>query len=117
MRCSVFFFERNCVHGDAYALSLGGVCIGAPSMTIRGCNKEHFAKTAEILDRVVRIALKIQAGSRGLKEFEFDLTDCKDISVCLRMLKPLPLGLASRIHSRMALVAAGCTGFCSRLLV
>merc|ERR1711971_890786 len=32
--------NRNCVHGDASALSPGGVRIGAPSMTTRGCGAE-----------------------------------------------------------------------------
>merc|ERR1712151_1339828 len=36
--------NRNCVHGDASALSPGGVRIGAPSMTTRGCNEQHFEK-------------------------------------------------------------------------
>merc|ERR1739843_65560 len=38
--------NRNCVHGDASALSPGGVRIGAPSMTTRGCNEQHFQKIA-----------------------------------------------------------------------
>merc|ERR1712100_216952 len=32
--------NRNCVHGDASALSPGGVRIGAPSMTTRGCDEK-----------------------------------------------------------------------------
>merc|ERR1712228_866179 len=36
--------NRNCVHGDASALSPGGVRIGTPSMTTRGCHQEHFKK-------------------------------------------------------------------------
>merc|ERR1712070_604084 len=63
--------NRNCVHGDASALSPGGVRIGAPSMTTRGCNEEHF----------VQIALKIQAEKgKKLKDFELGLVDCKDIN-------------------------------------
>merc|ERR1719316_2266194 len=43
--------NRNAVHGDASALTPGGVRIGAPAMTTRGCDVEHFKKIAEFLDR------------------------------------------------------------------
>merc|ERR1712232_426788 len=66
--------NRNCVHGDASALSPGGVRIGAPSMTTRGCNEEHFRKIAEFLDRVVQIALQVQSEKgKKLKDFELGL--------------------------------------------
>merc|ERR1712226_1465552 len=52
--------NRNCVHGDASALSPGGVRIGTPSMTTRGCAESDFLKIAEFLDRVVKISLKVQ---------------------------------------------------------
>merc|ERR1712054_436125 len=52
--------NRNCVHGDASALSPGGVRIGSPSMTTRGCTEEHFQAIAAFLDRVVHIALDVQ---------------------------------------------------------
>merc|ERR1712211_214581 len=72
--------NRNCVHGDASALSPGGVRIGTPSMTTRGCNEEHWAKIAEFLDRVIQIALKIQAEKgKKLKDFEKGLVDNKDL--------------------------------------
>merc|ERR1712063_188776 len=41
--------NRNAVHGDASALSPGGVRIGSPAMTTRGCTTEHFQKIAEFL--------------------------------------------------------------------
>merc|ERR1712093_651880 len=67
--------NRNCVHGDASALSPGGVRIGAPSMTTRGCSEQHFQKIAEFLDRVVQIALQIQSEKgKKLKDFELGLT-------------------------------------------
>merc|ERR1711862_985983 len=34
--------NRNAVHGDASALSPGGVRIGSPAMTTRGCTVEDF---------------------------------------------------------------------------
>merc|ERR1719463_799361 len=66
--------NRNCVHGDASALSPGGVRIGSPAMTTRGCNEQHFQKIAEFLDRVVGIALQIQSEKgKKLKDFELGL--------------------------------------------
>merc|ERR1712050_752392 len=53
--------NRNCVHGDVSALSPGGVRIGAPSMTTRGCKEAEFQKIAEFIDRAIQISLKIQA--------------------------------------------------------
>merc|ERR1712066_979832 len=72
--------NRNCVHGDASALSPGGVRIGAPSMTTRGCQEADFAKIAEFLDRAVKIALKVQE-ERGkkLKDFELGVQGNKEI--------------------------------------
>merc|ERR1711862_954689 len=52
--------NRNCVHGDSSALAPGGVRIGAPSMTTRGCKNQEFQKIAEFLDRVVQIAISVQ---------------------------------------------------------
>merc|ERR1719373_1031333 len=63
--------NRNAVHGDASALSPGGVRIGAPAMTTRGCTAEDFKKVAEFLDRCCQIALKVQQ-EKGKK-----LKDCE----------------------------------------
>merc|ERR1712084_29984 len=72
--------NRNCVHGDASALSPGGVRIGTPSMTTRGCNEQHFEKIAEFLDRTVQISLKIQAEKgKKLKDFELGVKDNKEV--------------------------------------
>merc|ERR1719446_1027235 len=48
--------NRNTVHGDVSALSPGGVRIGSPAMTTRGCTEAHWKQIAEFLDRVVQIA-------------------------------------------------------------
>merc|ERR1712151_1175833 len=78
--CSISL-NRNAVHGDASALSPGGVRIGAPSMTTRGCSEADFAKIADFLDRAVKIALKVQAEKgKKLKDFELGLHDCKEIA-------------------------------------
>merc|ERR1712170_111524 len=63
--------NRNCVHGDASALSPGGVRIGTPAMTTRGCTAEDFKKIAGFLDRCCQIALKVQQEKgKKLKDFE-----------------------------------------------
>merc|ERR1712119_145367 len=38
--------NRNSVHGDTSALTPGGVRIGTPAMTTRGCTVEDFKKIA-----------------------------------------------------------------------
>merc|ERR1711937_664853 len=76
--------NRNCVAGDASALSPGGVRIGAPAMTTRGCGKDDFKKIAGFLDRCCQIALDVQAKKgKKLKDFEDGLKDNADI-VALR---------------------------------
>merc|ERR1711865_1266665 len=63
--------NRNAVHGDASALSPGGVRIGTPAMTTRGCTMEDFKKVAGFLDRCCQIALKVQVEKgKKLKDFE-----------------------------------------------
>merc|ERR1712019_76755 len=72
--------NRNAVHGDASALSPGGVRIGSPAMTTRGCTPDNFKKIAEFLDRCLQIALQIQKEKgKKLKDFEEGLKDCKDL--------------------------------------
>merc|ERR1712012_958301 len=68
--CSISL-NRNAVHGDASALSPGGVRIGSPAMTTRGCRVEESKKIAEFLDRCCQIALKVQQEKgKKLKDFE-----------------------------------------------
>merc|ERR1712072_1044822 len=73
--------NRNAVHGDASALSPGGVRIGAPAMTTRGCGEEQFKQIAEFLSRCCSIALKIQEEKgKKLKDFEEGLKTNKDVA-------------------------------------
>jgi glycine hydroxymethyltransferase len=66
--------NRNAVHGDASALSPGGVRIGTPAMTTRGCSTDDFVKIAGFLDRCCQVALKVQAEKgKKLKDFEAGL--------------------------------------------
>merc|ERR1712051_1005578 len=71
--CSISL-NRNAVHGDASALSPGGVRIGAPAMTTRGCSSEDFKQIALFLDRCCQIALRTQEEKgKKLKDFEAGL--------------------------------------------
>jgi len=64
--------NRNAVHGDKSALSPGGVRIGSPAMTTRGCSEEDFRIIARFLHRVCEICKEIQA-EKGKKLRDFEL--------------------------------------------
>lgn len=79
--CSISL-NRNAVHGDASALSPGGVRIGSPAMTTRGCNEEDFKFIGQCLDRCCQIALRIQS-EKGKKLVDFEkglVLEDKDIA-------------------------------------
>lgn len=66
--------NKNCVAGDVSALSPGGVRIGTPAMTTRGCKETDMVKIAGFLDRTVQIALQVQEKvGKKLKDFELEL--------------------------------------------
>merc|ERR1711965_940144 len=68
--------NRNTVHGDVSALSPGGVRIGSPAMTTRGCTEADFVQVALFLDRCCQIALAVQKEKgKKLAEFEKGLGD------------------------------------------
>jgi glycine hydroxymethyltransferase len=82
--CASISLNRNAVHGDASALSPGGVRIGTPAMTTRGCGAEQFTKVAEFLDRCCQIAIAVQKEKgKKLKDFEEGLFENADV-VALR---------------------------------
>merc|ERR1712187_834243 len=86
--------NRNCVHGDASALSPGGVRIGTPAMTTRGLKEGGFIKIAEFLDRCVQISLQVQKEKgKKLKDFEDGLKDCKEIEVLRKEIQEFASGL------------------------
>merc|ERR1712129_607443 len=63
--------NRNAVHGDASALSPGGVRVGMPAMTTRGCKVEESRQIAAFLDQCVQIAIRLQQKTgKKLKDFE-----------------------------------------------
>merc|ERR1712076_119520 len=73
--------NRNAVHGDASALSPGGVRVGAPSMTTRGCTTEDWGIIGGFLDRCCTIALKIQKEKgKKLVDFEKGLVGDADVA-------------------------------------
>jgi len=73
--------NRNAVHGDASALSPGGVRIGSPAMTTRGCSTDDFKQISLFLDRCCTIALKIQAEKgKKLKDFEAAIPADADVA-------------------------------------
>lgn len=73
--------NRNAVHGDASALSPGGVRIGMPAMTTRGCKEAESRKIGELLDRCCQIAIRIQEShGKKLKDFEVGLVGDADIA-------------------------------------
>jgi len=72
--------NRNCVPGDKNALAPGGVRIGTPAMTTRGCTKEDFTQIADFLSRAVDVCIKIQeAKGKKLKDFEEGLEENPDV--------------------------------------
>merc|ERR1712217_511271 len=77
--CSISL-NRNAVHGDASALSPGGVRIGSPAMTTRGCGAEEFKQIASFLDRCCSIALNIQKEKgKKLRDFEQGLFENAEV--------------------------------------
>jgi len=68
--------NRNCVAGDKSALSPGGLRIGTPAMTSRGCIEEDFVKIAGFISRACHLAVEIQEKTgKKLVDFEKALPD------------------------------------------
>lgn len=60
--------NKNSVPGDISALNPGGVRIGAPAMTSRGCGGSEFTKIGEFLHQAVQLGLKIDAAAAKANE-------------------------------------------------
>merc|ERR1712217_507642 len=85
--------NRNAVHGDASALAPGGVRIGTPAMTTRGCTTEDFKKIAGFLDRCCHIALSIQEKKgKKLVDFEAGLKDNAEIDALKKEVQGWAIG-------------------------
>jgi glycine hydroxymethyltransferase len=73
--------NKNAVHGDKSALTPGGVRIGTPAMTTRGCTESDFVTIAGFLDKCVRICLDIQkVTGKKLKDFEPELVKSAEVA-------------------------------------
>ncbi|KAK0615205.1 mitochondrial putative serine hydroxymethyltransferase [Bombardia bombarda] len=60
--------NKNTVPGDKSALTPGGLRMGTPAMTTRGFGEEDFARVADIVDRAVTIAVRVDKAARKAAE-------------------------------------------------
>ncbi|KAK4642787.1 Cytochrome B translational activator protein cbs2 [Podospora bellae-mahoneyi] len=60
--------NKNTVPGDKSALTPGGLRMGTPAMTTRGFQEEDFARVADIVDRSVTIAARVDKAARKAAE-------------------------------------------------
>jgi glycine hydroxymethyltransferase len=51
--------NKNTVPGDKSAIVPGGLRMGTPAMTTRGFNEDDFVRVADVVDRAVTIAIRI----------------------------------------------------------
>jgi len=85
--------NRNAVHGDASALSPGGVRIGSPAMTTRGAGTEHFKQIGAFLDRCCAIAISIQKEKgKKLVDFEKGMKDNAEIAALKKEVEEWAIG-------------------------
>ena len=62
--------NKNTIAGDKSAVTPGGIRIGTPAMTTRGCTEQDMDKIAEFLVRGTKIGIKIQEKTgKKLKAF------------------------------------------------
>lgn len=60
--------NKNTVPGDKSAMIPGGLRIGTPAMTTRGFSKNDFVRVADIIDRTVTIAARVDKAARKAAE-------------------------------------------------
>jgi len=60
--------NKNTVPGDKSALVPGGLRMGTPAMTSRGFSEDDFVRVADIVDRAVSIALRLDKAARKAAE-------------------------------------------------
>lgn len=72
--------NKNAVFGDSGAMAPGGVRIGTPAMTSRGCVERDFETIAEFLFKAAQIAITVQREHGKLqKDFLKGLQNNKEI--------------------------------------
>ncbi|UZP35683.1 hypothetical protein NXS19_003499 [Fusarium pseudograminearum] len=64
--------NKNTVPGDRSALVPGGLRMGTPAMTTRGFNEDDFVRVADVVDRAVTIASRIDKAARKAAEEKGD---------------------------------------------
>lgn len=73
--------NKNSIAGDKSAQIPGGIRIGTPAMTTRGCTAEDMDEIAEYLHRGVEIALKIQnKAGKKLAAFIENMEKSEDVA-------------------------------------
>ncbi|GBG85768.1 hypothetical protein CBR_g40496 [Chara braunii] len=73
--------NKNAVFGDSSNAGPGGVRLGSPAMTTRGCKEEDFEVIAKFLERAVMIALSIQKEhGRSMRDFMKGLDGHPDLA-------------------------------------
>ncbi|KAL2145631.1 hypothetical protein VTI28DRAFT_6689 [Corynascus sepedonium] len=60
--------NKNTVPGDRSALTPGGLRMGTPAMTTRGFSEDDFERVADIVDRAVTIAARVDKAARKAAE-------------------------------------------------
>ncbi|KAF6824674.1 serine-glycine hydroxymethyltransferase domain-containing protein [Colletotrichum musicola] len=60
--------NKNTVPGDKSALVPGGLRMGTPAMTTRGFSEEDFGRVADIVDRAVTIAIRVDKSAKKAAE-------------------------------------------------
>jgi glycine hydroxymethyltransferase len=60
--------NKNTVPGDKSAMRPGGLRMGSPAMTSRGFGEEDFRRIADVVDRAVHIAKKLDGPARKKAE-------------------------------------------------
>ncbi|KAK4224165.1 serine hydroxymethyltransferase [Podospora fimiseda] len=71
--------NKNTVPGDKSALLPGGLRMGTPAMTTRGFNEEDFERVADIVDRAVAIAVRVDKAAKENAEKKGDAKNAKKI--------------------------------------
>jgi glycine hydroxymethyltransferase len=56
--------NKNTVPGDRSALVPGGLRMGTPAMTTRGFTEDDFVRVADVVDRAVAIAIRVDKAAR-----------------------------------------------------
>ncbi|KAI1262665.1 serine hydroxymethyltransferase [Xylariaceae sp. FL1019] len=60
--------NKNTVPGDVSAMIPGGLRIGTPAMTTRGFTQHDFSRVADIIDRAVTIAARVDKAAKTATE-------------------------------------------------